>query len=213
MKDDWRRNGKVLSPHPATVVQRKAPHAATIGLPPRPPHPATVAQPHRSMSASDARSPHPALAPHPATVAQRSPVRSGPRAAQAAAAAFPTEPDDWMVPDSDAERLLIEKTVWKFGKEGVLLSNLAKFLNMDAKVLHARIYATTKQETAILAVALQGIPQKDRDIRLVHYYHLGYEKRYAGAMGPVSSSSNDDNKDNDDFGMGFEQYGTMSSKG
>lgn len=57
-----------MPPHPATVVQPKAPHpAAVVQEEALPPHPATVVQPKRPFGAMEAPPPR---APHAATVAQ-----------------------------------------------------------------------------------------------------------------------------------------------
>jgi hypothetical protein len=119
-------------------------------------------------------------------------------------------PDDWMCPDSDPQRLLIEQTVWQFGKDGVSLRRLAQFLNLGAAALKELIFGTGgQQQTAMLAVALSATPEKD-DIRLVHQYHLGLEKRYTGAMGPKTSPGGGGGG-GDDFDLGFDQYGSMTS--
>jgi hypothetical protein len=122
--------------------------------------------------------------------------------AEGAAASAVAMPDDWMCSSTDPQRLLIEQTVWQFGKEGVLLKTLAKFLNLGAAELKALIFGTEgRQETALLAVAFSAVREKD-DLRLAHQFHLGLEKRYHGAMGPKSKPSDDD----DD--LGFDQYGS-----
>jgi hypothetical protein len=127
--------------------------------------------------------------------------------AVAASSAALDLPDDWMCPDSDPQRLLIEQTVWKFGRDGVSLTKLGQFLNIGAAALKELIFGTAgKQETAMLAIALSATREKN-DMRLVHQFHLGLEKRYHGAMGPKASPGDGGGGSDDD--LGFDQYGSM----
>jgi len=93
---------------------------------------------------------------------------------------------DWMCPGGD--ELRVEQAVWQFGKSGVRIDRLAKFLNMSVPKIQGMLAPPTGQQaTSFLAVALM----QTRDNQLIHYFHLGLEKRFTGAMGPRQTESNE----------------------